>query len=380
MRDEDQRLRDRLVQLTRGLVLIESTDSNPEERARCFQFIRNHLESCEGVEFHTHMHKGYESLVALPQGIERPVVLFCGHLDVVDHPEPDGYLSSLRDGRIIGPGAGDMKGQLAILMVLFTRLMRAHRGLPIGLMITSDEERGGEDGVRHLLQDVGLRCDVAVIPDGGSLNDITVEEKGVLHLRIHAGGRAAHAARPWLGHNPLDRLLEGLARLRAVFDGFTPENIDPEDTATHWFPTCSLTRIETPNQSINRIPDTASACVDVRFPPPHRCSEMLEFVSNALGPDLLVDPVMLAEPSVLEPDPDFLRITEAVTGQPARTVRASGGSDARFFCEQGIPVLLSRPHVGNLHGREEWIDIDSMLLYYQICHEYILTRLGLKPD
>ena len=380
MRDDQHRLRDRLVQLTRDLVLIESTDSKPEERARCFQFIRNHLESSEGLAFTTYVDNGYESLVALPQDVGQASIIFCGHLDVVDHPGPEGYLSSIAHGKIIGPGAGDMKGQLAILLVLFTRLLRAHPGLPIGLMITSDEERGGESGVRHLLQDVGLRCDVAVIPDGGSLNDITVQEKGVLHLRVHAGGKSAHAARPWLGRNPLDRLVAGLARLRQRFAEFTPADLDPDNSDTHWFPTCALTKIDTPNQSINRIPDLATATIDVRFPPPHRSSDMLEIIGDALGPDLLIDPVMHAEPSLLEPDPVFLQITEQVTGQPARTVRASGGSDARFFCEQGIPVLLSRPHVGNLHRREEWIDIDSMLSYYEICHRYTLTRLGLEAD
>ncbi len=374
-RDDTDRLRDRLVQLTRDLVLIESTDSKPQERARCFQFIRNHLEGCPGVDISMHMDNGYESLVALPDGVDRASVLFCGHLDVVDHPGRDRYLSSLEHGRITGPGAGDMKGQLAILLQLFTRLLREHPGLPIGLLITSDEERGGESGVRYMLQDVGLRCDVAVIPDGGSLTDITVQEKGILHLRIHAGGHSAHAARPWLGRNPLDRLLSGLDRLRQTFDRLAPGHIDPDDIATHWFPTCSLTKVETPNQSINRIPDVASALVDIRFPPPQSAAAMLATVTQALGPELLIDPIMQVEPTLLEPDPAFLDITREVTGRETRLVRASAGSDARFFCEQGIPVLLSRPYVGNLHGRNEWIDVESMLAYYEICRRYVQQRL-----
>lgn len=378
-RDETDRLRDRLVQLTRDLVLIESTESKPQERARCFQFIRNHLEGCPGIDIRMFMDNGYESLVALPEGVDRASVLFCGHLDVVDHPGRDRYLSSVEDGRITGPGAGDMKGQLAILMQLFTRLQREHPGLPVGLLITSDEERGGESGVRYMLQDAGLRCDVAVIPDGGSLTNITVQEKGILHLRIHAGGRSAHAARPWLGSNPLDRLLAGLGRLRKLFAGLAPAHVDPDDLSTHWFPSCSLTKIETPNQSINRIPDVASALVDIRFPPPETSAGMLAAVTQALGPELLVDPIMQVEPTLLEPDPAFLDITREVTGREPELVRASAGSDARFFCEQGIPVLLSRPYVGNLHGRNEWIDVESMLAYYEICRRYVLHRLAPSP-
>ena len=76
-----------------------------------------------------------------------------------------------------------MKGPLAILMEIFRNLHTQYDNLPLGLAITSDEERGGESGMRFLFDEVGLRCGVAMIPDGGSLNEITVEEKGILHLK-----------------------------------------------------------------------------------------------------------------------------------------------------------------------------------------------------
>jgi succinyl-diaminopimelate desuccinylase len=377
MRSDPEELRDRLVRLTRDLVLIESTDDKPDERARCFQFIRNHLESCPGISISMYRQEGYDSLVALPEGVRRASVLFCAHLDVVDHPDDQGYVSSVENGLIVGPGAGDMKGQLAILMLVFTRLLREHPELPIGLLVTSDEERGGEAGVRFMVEDIGLDCDVAVIPDGGSINDITIEEKGILHLCLRCGGTAAHAARPWQGDNPLERLVEGLARLRAAFAALQPGPVDPLDLATHWFPTCSLTRIATPNESVNRIPEVASALLDIRFPPPHSSAEMLQRVEQALGPVVEVEPIIQVEPTYLEPDPVFLKVTREVTGREVRLVRASAGSDARFFCARGIPVLLSRPRVGNLHGRNEWIEIESMLEYHEICRRYVLRKLGI---
>ena len=71
---------------------------------------------------------GYGSMVVLPEGIADPEVLFCGHLDVIEHPELEQYESWLKDGRIYGPGAGDMKGAVAIMLELFRNLHRAHRG------------------------------------------------------------------------------------------------------------------------------------------------------------------------------------------------------------------------------------------------------------
>lgn len=370
-----ERLKEHIVQLTRDLVLIESTDARPEERRRCFQLIRNHLEELPGIELRRLENHGYESLVVLPEGCEKPAVLFCGHLDVVEHPDPESYRSEIRDGCIYGPGAGDMKGQLAILVQLMRHLWREHPGLPVGLAITSDEERGGEQGVRYLVEDAGIDAEIAVIPDGGSLNDVIVEEKGILHLRLIAHGTAAHAARPWLGDNALERLMATTKRIQdSVFAPLAPEKVTADDLDTHWFPTCSVTMLETPNDSPNRIPEHAEAVLDVRFPPPHSVESMLEEIRGCLDGSVDAQPIVSAEPTHLAPDARFLELTSEVTGSPARMVRASGGSDGRFFFARGIPVMLSRPRVGNLHGRDEWIEIGSMLDYFEICRRYALEK------
>lgn len=105
---ENDDLRERLIQETRDLILIESTDAHPERRAECFRWLRNHLDQLPGVTLTMHESGGYESLVALPDGVDAPEILLCGHIDVVEHPEPDAYEPAVRDGRIYGPGAGDM--------------------------------------------------------------------------------------------------------------------------------------------------------------------------------------------------------------------------------------------------------------------------------
>jgi len=373
-----ERLERTLVQLTRDLVLIESTDARPDERRRCFAFIGNHLEEIAGVDLRMLEKNGYESLLVLPAGCKRPEVLFCAHLDVVEHPERGVYRSELRDGRIHGPGAGDMKGQLAILIQLVRHLWRTHPGLPIGLVVTSDEERGGEDGVRFLVEEAGLEAGVVVMPDGGSIADVTVEEKGILHLRLRAGGSAAHAARPWLGVNAVEGLIEDLGRLREeVFAPLRPERVDPDDPDTHWFPTCSVTMLGTTNDSHNRIPEQAEAVLDIRFPPPWSVGGLMDEIWSRLSLETGVEVIVSAEPTKLEPDPRFVQITGEVTGLTPRLVRACGGSDARFFSDRGTPVLLSRPVVGELHGEREWIDVASMLDYFEICRRYALERCGI---
>lgn len=371
MTDPAQRLRDRIVALTRDLILMPSHMGNPTAIRQCYEFVRNHLEAFDGISLQDYESEGVPSLVALPREHPEPEALMIAHLDVVHHADERVYRSTLEDGRIIGPGAGDMKGALAILMVLFRRFHEAHPGCSLGLAVTTDEETGGMHGVRHLVNEVGLRCGCALIPDGGSLHEITVEEKGILHLRLSTTGTPAHAARPWLGDNPLPRLTEAVDRLREDFATLATDSSD------HWHPTCTVTGIDTDNDAFNRLPAEAHATLDLRFPPPHTAASMLARVENVVGDQIHVEPAIAAEPTHLLPDPRFVEITTARTDTEAQLARESGGSDARFLTPHGIPVLMSRPTVGRLHAPDEWIDINSMVTYYQICEDYLTRRLQL---
>ncbi len=369
-----EELQSRLISLTRDLVMIPSTESRPEERKRCFEFLHNHIDCLPGVQIDYRECNGHQSMIVRPAGIEAPEILLCGHLDVIEHPQPDCYHSTVKQGRIIGPGTGDMKGQNAILVELLCAFHTKHPGISLGLALTSDEERGGADGVRYLCEDENLRCGTAIIPDGGSLNDITIEEKGVIHVRVTCKGHEAHGARPWLGNNALELLMERLTILNQHFAKYWPDK-PIEEQVNHWFPTCCMTMCQTENKQPNRIPATAWAVMDIRFPPTHSVEIMLKEIADVLGTDCILEPLMTAEPTHLDPDQLFCEITEQITGSPVRHVRASGGSDSRFFRQYNIPVNLSRPLVGNLHAIDEWIDINSMLTYYKICEAYIKQKL-----
>lgn len=365
---ESARLRGRLVALTRDLMLIPSISSRPEDMRRGFDFVKNHLEAVNDTWIREFEHEGQSSLVATPSGCERPEILLCAHLDVISHPDLSVYRSQIREGRIYGPGSGDMKGALAILLELFRSVQQRQPGASLGVAVTSDEEQGGESGMGYLFRDAGLRCGSALIPDGGSLNEITVEEKGILHLKIGTSGRDGHAARPWLADNAIEKLMDGLARVRDFFNGLKVPD-------TNWHPTCATTLISTSNQTINRIPGHAAAVLDIRFPPPHTTMSILGGVREALGDEAEVQVIISAEATRLEPDPLFFDTTVEVTGNPAVAVRDDGGSDARFLTPFGIPVMMSRPLVGNLHAKDEWIEIESMLSFYRIYEAYLLRRL-----
>ena len=363
-------LQKKLVALTRDLIMIPSDESRPDDIDRCFEFIINHLESLDTVDIKKHYHRGITSLIVLPKNMDHPEILLCGHLDVITHADSHCYHSHITDGKIIGPGAGDMKGPLAVLLEVFINLHMKYENISLGLAITSDEERGGDAGMRFLFDEIGLRCKVALVPDGGSLNEITIEEKGILHLTIKYIGHSAHAARPWLGNNPLEKLVDAVSQLRRHFDSL----VNDED---HWHPTCTLTIIKTPNQTVNCIPSEAEGTLDIRFPAPYTTKEILTNIDNILGDDVETHTIMSAEPTQFTPDPLYLSVSEEITGKPTIQKKEDGGSDARFIGRYNIPVIVSRPIVGELHSVDEWIDISSMETFYRIYERYLKRKLHL---
>jgi len=364
----DEEIRDRIVALTRDLMLVPTTVSRPAEIVRGLQLIKNHLEGLANVKVLSYEDKGVPSLLALPEGIERPDILLCAHIDVVDYPDLAVFTSRVEDGRIYGPGAGDMKGALAVALEIFHSFQMAHPGLSLGIVITTDEEVGGASGIGFLVKEKNLRCGIALVPDGGSLTRITTHEKGILHLKVEALGKYSHASRPWEGKNALHHLLKNFKRLEALFDALKAED-------HYWYPTCSLTVIRTTNEVINRIPDHAEGFLDIRFPQPHTTEEFLSKVRAVMDSDIHVEVLIKAEPTDLRPDPLYFEVTKEITQEKVQETRDHGGSDARFISASGTPVIISRPLVGNLHSEDEWIDIDSMVSFYKIYETYITRKL-----
>ncbi len=365
-------LRQRLVELTRDLILIPSTWDRPEEIDRCMEFVINHTEIPDAVTVHRFREHDALSTVILPKNVQRPEVMLFGHLDVVSLPEGAEYRSVIRDGRLYGPGAGDMKGELAILLEIFRVFHERSPGLSLGLTVTSDEERGGTYGTRFLMEEFGLRCGTAIVPDAGSVNDIAVEEKGTLHLKIRARGAAGHACRPWLADNPMDRMISALNRIRDHFEGLK----NGEDG--YWYPTCAFTVIQTPNRVPNRIPNEAETICDIRFPPPFTLDEMTSTIREFLDEQMEMEPLVAAEPTRLSPDPLYIKVTEELTGKPVRLLREHGGSDARYIAPYGIPVIMTRPMIGNLHTDVEWVDLASMETLYRIYERYLKLKLNVS--
>jgi acetylornithine deacetylase len=138
-----------------------------------------------------------------------PQVVFSTHFDCV----PPFFPSREERGLLFGRGACDAKGILAA-QVAAAELLRAAGETRFALLFVAGEERGSDgakvandnapDSVRFLIN--GEPTD----------NRLGAATRGLLRVRLHADGRAAHSSFPELGESAIDKLLDALMVLRGV--------------------------------------------------------------------------------------------------------------------------------------------------------------------
>ncbi len=131
-----------------------------------------------------------------------------------------------------------------------------NKNLPIELILTSDEEIGGHNGLKALVDNKRINPKIAILPDGLANFNLIVAQKGPIHLFLKAKGKSTHAAFPWRGENAVDRVLDCANKIK--------KELNLGKSEKEWLPTASLTQISA-KSAINQIPDSAEICLDLRI-------------------------------------------------------------------------------------------------------------------
>ncbi len=307
-----------------------------------------------------------------------------GHLDTYPINEslpwtvdPIGGL--VRDGRLYGRGAADMKGGIAASMVALAVLAR-HRAAWGGeavLTLAGDEESMGRLGTRWLIDTIPhARGDAVIIGDAGSPAVIRFGEKGFLWIEIETAGRPAHGAHVHLGVNAIDRLraaLDALSGLRempftappAVTQAIAAARPISEplsgagESRTLGNITVNIGNIAG-GTSMNLVPTTARAGVDIRLPVGVSTQAVEASITASLGSIEGVTWRILRryEPNYTPPDAAIVRAVTAaahqVVGSRVAVNMRVGGSDARLFRMAGIPTVVYGPTPHNMGGADEY--------------------------
>ena len=355
----------RILDTTRDLIRFRTTADRPDEIGRCLDYVGDFFRRA-GWKVRGFERRGVKS-VFVGENLT-PKVLFAAHLDVV--PGADGQFEPReQDGRLYARGALDMKSGTAALMQLAQDMGPS---ADLGLILTTDEESGGFDGTKFLLEQ-GIRPQAVILPDGGKdWQNIVQKEKGVLWVKLTAQGKPAHGSTPWQGENAIQKLNRALD---AVQTGFMPHDQHPEN---HWVATCNVGRVEG-GGAANKVADSASAVCDIRLTEEDDPQAIFAGMAANL-PDGVVIEKLLDEPLVFVPqgDPAVAAYAAAIReagGNPNFTLD-HGSSDARFFTPLGVPVILSQPTGDGHHGTEEWVDIASIGKYADTVRGFLRIYAG----
>jgi succinyl-diaminopimelate desuccinylase len=208
--------RDELVELTRALIGFPTVNPPGEAYRPCAEFVGERLRArgfevsyirAEGTPGDDERYPRVNVVARLAGTAPGPCVHFNSHIDVVQSGAGwtlDPFAGVVRDGRVYGRGACDMKGGLAASIIAVESLLDSGEKWPGTLEIsaTVDEESGGFGGVHYLAERGWFsppRVNHVIIPEPLNVDRVCIGHRGVWWAEIETHGRAAHGSMPFLG-------------------------------------------------------------------------------------------------------------------------------------------------------------------------------------
>ena len=277
-------------------------------------------------------------------------LIFCCHVDVIPYKE---YKAKEKNNKLYGRGSIDMKGQTAVVLELLNRVKTTKK---VALILTSDEELGGFC-CKEIIKNYNSK--LAVLPDGGSNFELIVEEKGLLQLELTSTGVASHGSEPFNGDNAIVKLMNLYNSLIEMYP--IPRNNEFNLSIT-------LSKLNGGDAN-NKVPDFATMNLDVRFTKKDDIEKFLNYIKN-FSPDITLkvldhEPVFYVDEK-LPVIKEFIKNCKEILGRKPVSTKCCAGSDAPYFSEKNIPVIMMNPNGKNWHGDNEYVEIDSLYTLYEI--------------
>lgn len=348
----DSAVAGKLAQLTLDLCSIPSETGNEQAIA---DWIQRRCEALAGADATVRIGN---SVVCAPLSLEQgqvPTVALVGHTDTVrcarDQP------LEIRDGRVFGCGASDMKAGVATMLALLERRGELRGARPVWIFYDREEGPHEENGLEPVLQSPALPgLDFAFVLEP---TDMVVQMgcMGTLHAQVTVTGRRAHSARPWQGENALYRAIPLLERLRDL------ERREVRLGALTYYEVMVATQISTEN-SKNVVPDRVLLNVNVRFAPGRTADQAETELRELVGEDGAV--------VVIDRAPSGAVYTDHPLVEPWRRRTRIGvackqaWTDVARFTERGIPAVNFGPgETAQAHQAGEWCSIESLEFVYE---------------
>lgn len=311
-----------------------------------------------------------------------PTLMLEGHTDVVTEGDPSlwsdpPFSAVLRDGRIVGRGANDMKAGVVCALMAARAVLRAgvklHGALLLGLVC---DEEGQMLGIKHFV-DQGWADEVsAALICEPEENHLCIAQKGVMWVRVTLCGVMCHGAMPLTGVNtvyPMARfltLVQSLEEREIARHGQHPYLGQPSITPM-------ILRSPPPGQGEaqnNVMPAACETVLDFRLVPDQDPARLIQALEQMLQAVVAVDERLsyqldvqeIRQPTRTDPDHPLVQALAGaytdLTGDPPIYGGVPGSTDGTIlYTAKGIPIVTCGP--GDIHiphHVDEWVSVDEI--------------------
>ena len=323
------------------------------------------------------------------RGTASPLLCFAGHTDVVptgplEKWDSDPFTPVIRDGKLYGRGAADMKASLAAFVTAIEAFVTSHHDHngSIALLITSDEEGIAVDGTVKVVETLGLRSeliDFCIVGEPTCVDKLgdTVKNgrRGSLSGTLTVKGIQGHIAYPHLGKNPIHLAAPAIAELAKT----------EWDHGNEYFPptTWQISNINGGTGATNVIPGEVKMLFNFRFSTASSVQSLRDRVHaildrHGLDYDLIWE---LSGKPYLTPKGILVEAIglaiKTVTGAEPQLSTSGGTSDGRFIADICSQVVEFGPRNATIHQLNECVEVDDVERLSQI-YRLTLENLLLK--
>lgn len=343
----------------------------------CSKFLENIGFDCKILEF-----CGVKNLYA-KYGKFKKNICFAGHIDVVPPLNESKWNSNpfeahIKDNKIFGRGANDMKGPLASCLYSIKEFINNNKNninFSISVMLTSDEEIMGDYGTKSIInylseknEDISLCVLCESCSNQNSGEYIKIGCRGSLNVNIKSIGTQCHVvSAPNLGNH--------IHNLICYLNNITT---NPLDNGNDIFPPSSLqiTSIDIGNNTRNIVPREASVMMNIRFNDIwnfERLEEYLINTSKKFSNDIHFSFERFGNAFIGADQKSIFFLQKSIENtigiKPGYGV-LGGNSDALFIKDITNVVEIGSP-ISIAHTINEYIEIEDLEKLYRIYYNII---------
>ena len=316
-----------------------------------------------------------------------PGYILSGHVDVVPVKGQDWsfdpFGGEIRDGRVLGRGASDMKGYLACVLAVVSEMVAAPLHTPLHLVFSHDEEIGCV-GVRTAVADI---AGWEVLPKGCFVGEPTAMQVVLGHkakqtMAVQVRGSTAHSSLAPEAVNAVEyaaRLTTLISDLGRDFQEFGAR--DPAYDVPH---STGHVGVQHGGRQVNIVPDSASLVFEFRCigadDPAERAAQVEAFARDVLEPRMkavhadsgFTFSLKSAIPGLdTDPASELISLTKVLAGRNDHS-KVAFATEGGLFSEIGIPTVVIGPgNIDRAHKPDEFIEVAEL----QACTDFLLRLI-----